>query len=106
MFQCKLSVSPPPGNFDFKPLRPRGHWCPPDVIAYIFTIKLLHLLFLDTIDQGKVKNYKNLKKYEMVLYIFGHVTFNIAKFHNFEVFQEIDCPGLTKKSYKIIFVQF
>ena len=38
--------------------------------------------------------------------MFGHVTFNIANFHNFEVFKEIGCPGLTKKSYKIIFVQF
>ena len=39
----------------------------------------------------------------MALQIFGHVTFNIANFHNFE---EIGSPGLTKKSYKIIFVQF
>ena len=42
----------------------------------------------------------------MALQIFGHVTFNIANFHNFEVFEEIGSPGLTKKSYKIIFVQF
>ena len=38
--------------------------------------------------------------------MFGHVIFNIANFHNFEVFKETDCPELTKKSYKIIFVQF
>ena len=39
-----------------------GHWCLANVITYIFTIKLLHLLFLGTIDQGKVKIYKKLKK--------------------------------------------
>ena len=38
--------------------------------------------------------------------MFGHVTLNIANFHNFEVFKEIGGPRLTKKSYKIIFVQF
>ena len=37
-----------------------GRWCPADVITYILTIKLLHLLFLGTIDQGKVKIYKKL----------------------------------------------
>ena len=42
----------------------------------------------------------------MVLKIFGHVTFNITNFHDFEVFKEIGSPGLTKKSYTIIFVQF
>ena len=34
------------------------------------------------------------------------MTFNIANFYNFEVFEEIGCTGLTKKSYKIIFLQF
>ena len=48
------------GNIN--PLRPREQWCPANVIAYISTIKLLHLLFLGTIDQGKVKIYKKLKK--------------------------------------------
>ena len=42
----------------------------------------------------------------MVLQIFGHVTFNFANFHKFEVFKEIGCLGLTKKPYKIIFVWF
>ena len=76
------------------------------MITYTFTIKLLHLLFLGTIDQGKVKIYKRLKKYKMVRQLFDHVTLNFVNFHNFEVFKEIGCPGLTKKSYKIIFVQF
>ena len=44
------------------PLRPTGYRCPANVIAYIFTIKLLHLLFLATIDQDKVMIYKKLKK--------------------------------------------
>ena len=47
----------------FNSLRPTRHCRPANVIAYIFTIKLLHLLFLGTIDQGKVKVYKKLKKY-------------------------------------------
>ena len=51
----------------FNPLRPTWHWCPANVIAYIFTIKLLRLLFLDTIDQAKVKIYKNLKIYKIML---------------------------------------
>ena len=60
-------INPPPGNFDFNPLRPTGHWRPSNVIVSIFTIKLLHLLFFGAIDLGKVKNYKNFKKYKMVL---------------------------------------
>ena len=47
---------------NLNPLRPTGHWCPANVIACIFTIKLLHFLFLGTIDQRKVKIYKKLKK--------------------------------------------
>ena len=42
------------------PLRPMGHRCPTNVITYIFIIKLLHLLFLGTIDQEKVKTCKKL----------------------------------------------
>ena len=76
-----------------------GHWCPANVTAYIFTIKLLHLLILGTIDQGKEKNYRKLKKYKMLL-------LNIANFYNFEIFNKIGCPWITKKSYKVIFVQF
>ena len=38
--------------------------------------------------------------------MFGHVTFNIANFHNFEVFKKIGCPELANKSYKIICGQF
>ena len=47
-------------SYMFNPFRPTGHWCPANVIAYIFTIKLLHLLFLGTIDQGKVNIYKKI----------------------------------------------
>ena len=42
----------------------------------------------------------------MVLQIFGHVTFNIAIFHNFEVFKEIGCPGLTRNHIKIFVCSF
>ena len=45
----------------FNLVRPTGHWCPANVIAYIITIKLLHLLFLGTIDHRKMKIYKKLK---------------------------------------------
>ena len=47
-------------KIDINPLRPTGHRCPANVIAYIVTIKLVHLLFLGTIDQRKVKIYKKL----------------------------------------------
>ena len=48
--------------FQLIPSRPTGHWCPENVIAYIFTIKLLHLLFTGTIDQVKVTLYKKTLK--------------------------------------------
>ena len=52
----------------FNPLRPTGHWCPANVIAYTFTIKLRHLLFLGTADEGNVKiDKKKLKKYKIML---------------------------------------
>ena len=44
----------------FNPLRPVWHVCPANVIAYIFTIKLLQLLLLGTIDLKDLREDENL----------------------------------------------